>query len=65
MWRRVNLVWTDDSEESIASIFRVEKLASEESAWAGGCKLSHQPKTSNCVSTRNDSWTAEFREIWK
>jgi hypothetical protein len=24
MWRRVDLVWTDASEERIASIFRVE-----------------------------------------
>jgi hypothetical protein len=37
MWRRVDLVWTDVSEERIASIFRVEKSASEEPAWAGGC----------------------------
>jgi hypothetical protein len=29
MWRRVDLVWTDASEERIASIFRVEKSASE------------------------------------
>jgi hypothetical protein len=34
MWRRVDLVWTEVSEEHIASIFRVEKSASEESAWA-------------------------------
>jgi hypothetical protein len=31
MWRRVGLVWTDVSEERIASILRVEKSAS----WAG------------------------------
>jgi hypothetical protein len=37
MWRRVDLVWTDVSEERIASIFRVEKSASQEPAWAGGC----------------------------
>jgi hypothetical protein len=29
MWRLVDLVWTDVSEERIASIFRVEKSASE------------------------------------
>jgi hypothetical protein len=29
MWRRVYLVWTDVSEERIASIFRVEKSESE------------------------------------
>jgi ABC-type nitrate/sulfonate/bicarbonate transport system ATPase subunit len=32
MWRRVNLVRTDISEERIASIFRVEKFAREEPA---------------------------------
>jgi hypothetical protein len=39
MWRRVDLVWTDASEERIASIFRVEKSASEKPAWAGGQQL--------------------------
>jgi hypothetical protein len=39
MWRHVDLVWTDVSEEHIASIFRVEKSASEEPAWTGGCRL--------------------------
>jgi hypothetical protein len=33
MWRRVDLVWTDVSEERIAYIFKVEKSASEEPAW--------------------------------
>jgi hypothetical protein len=32
MWRCVDLVWTDVSEERIAYIFRVDKLASEEPA---------------------------------
>jgi hypothetical protein len=32
MWRHVDLVWTDGSEERIASIFRVEKSAGEERA---------------------------------
>jgi hypothetical protein len=45
MWRHVDLVWTDVSEERIASIFKVEKSASEEPPWAGGCRLSHQSKT--------------------
>jgi hypothetical protein len=31
MWRRVDLVWTDVTEEGIAPILRVEKSASEES----------------------------------
>jgi hypothetical protein len=43
MWRRVDLVRPDVSEESIASIFRVEKSASEEPAWAGGCRLQWAP----------------------
>jgi hypothetical protein len=43
MWCRVDLVnWTEFSEERIASIFRVEKSAREEPAWAVGCKLSSQ-----------------------
>jgi hypothetical protein len=40
MWRRVVLVWTDVSEERIASIFRVEQSASEEPAWAGAAGFS-------------------------
>jgi hypothetical protein len=36
-WRLVDLVWSDVSEERISCIFRVEKPASEEPAWAGGC----------------------------
>jgi hypothetical protein len=39
MWRLVDLVWTDVSEERIVSIFMVEKSASEEPEWAGGCSL--------------------------
>jgi hypothetical protein len=33
MWRRVDLVWTNVSEELTASAFRVEKTASEEPTW--------------------------------
>jgi hypothetical protein len=43
MWRRVDIVLTDVSEERIASIFRVEvkeKFASEEPASAGSDTLS-------------------------
>jgi hypothetical protein len=36
IWRCVDLVWTEVSEECVASIFRVEKSASEEPAWADG-----------------------------
>jgi hypothetical protein len=39
MWRRVDLVWTDVSEERITSIFKVEKSASEEPAWANKNQL--------------------------
>jgi hypothetical protein len=39
MWRHVDLVWTNVSEELIASIFRVEKSANEEPVWAGGCRV--------------------------
>jgi hypothetical protein len=42
MWYHVDVVWTDVSEERIASIFRVEKSASEEPAWAGGSTLKMQ-----------------------
>jgi hypothetical protein len=49
MWRRVDLVWTDVSEERIASIFRVEKSAIEEPAWAGGCRL-HSHRRENLKS---------------
>jgi hypothetical protein len=45
MWRRVDLVeWTYFTKERIASIFRVEKSASEEPAWAGGCRLATSRK---------------------
>jgi hypothetical protein len=47
--RILGLVWTDVSEERIASIFRVEKSASEEPVWAGGCRL--QP-TLSCSAER-------------
>jgi hypothetical protein len=42
MWRSVIFVWTDVSEDRIASIFRVEESASEEPAWASSCRLSCQ-----------------------
>jgi hypothetical protein len=45
MWRRVVPVkWSDVSEERIASIFRVEKSASEEPAWAGSSRLLPHPR---------------------
>jgi hypothetical protein len=39
MWHRVDLIWADVSEERIASMFRVEKSATEEPAWGGGYSL--------------------------
>jgi hypothetical protein len=48
MWRRVDLVWTDVSEERIASIFREEKSVSYEPAWAGGCRL-HNLSNKNTI----------------
>jgi hypothetical protein len=39
MWPRVDRVWADVSDEHFASIFRLEKSASEEPVWAGGCRL--------------------------
>jgi hypothetical protein len=39
MWHRLVLAWNDVSEEGIASIFRVEKSASEKPASESGCRL--------------------------
>jgi hypothetical protein len=39
MWRCVDLVWTDVSEECIASIFKVENPVTEVPAWASGYSL--------------------------
>jgi hypothetical protein len=55
-WRRVDLVWTDVSEERIASIFRVEKSACEEPAWASGCRLSHQSKNTQLYMYIFNRW---------
>jgi hypothetical protein len=56
MWCRVDLVWTDVSEERIASIFRIEKSAFNEPAWAGGYSLLHLltlvPRTRNFLPWR-------------
>jgi hypothetical protein len=40
MWSRMDPVWIDVSGKRIASIFRVEKSASEEPARAGTCRQS-------------------------
>jgi hypothetical protein len=39
MWHRVDPVWTDVSEERVASNFTVEKSAREKPASVGGNKL--------------------------
>jgi hypothetical protein len=51
MWLYVNLALTDVLEERIASIFKVEKSASEEPASAGGCRLTHQSETTSYIRT--------------
>jgi hypothetical protein len=55
MWRRVDLVWNDVSEELMATIFSVEKSASEEPAWASGCRL-HR------LVLRSSVW--QFLDFW-
>jgi hypothetical protein len=55
MWRLVDLVWTDVSEEGVASIFRVEKSASEEPAWAGGYSLRNIPEDGILHSHRREN----------
>jgi hypothetical protein len=47
LWRHVDLAWTDVSEEDVASIFKVETSASEEPAWAGGCRLHGRDMSTN------------------
>jgi hypothetical protein len=49
MWRRVELGWTDVSEERIASIFMVEKSASKEPAWSGNRRLTPPPDKKKTV----------------
>jgi hypothetical protein len=39
MWQRVDLVWTNVSEQYIASNFKVDRSANEEPTWADGCSL--------------------------
>jgi hypothetical protein len=52
VWRRVDMVdWTDVSEDRIASIYRVEKSASEDPAGAG----SHPPEDGIIHSHRREN----------
>jgi hypothetical protein len=55
MWRRVDLVSTDVSEERIASIFKVEKSASEAPAWAGA------QSASECVELGSSKFSESER----
>jgi hypothetical protein len=58
MWRSVDLVnWTDVSVERITTIFWVEKSASQEPAWAGGCRSTrrHIPEDGILRSHRCDN----------
>jgi hypothetical protein len=61
MWHTVDLVQTDASEERIASIFRVEKSASEERAQAGGCRL--QMMEAICSSETSVHTRSTWRHI--
>jgi hypothetical protein len=66
MCRRVDLVnRTNVSEERIASIFRVEKSASEEPAWAGGCRLSRllPPSTDSRIRIFNNRIRFRY-QLW-
>jgi hypothetical protein len=49
MWCHVDLLWTDVSEECIAFIFSVKESASEESAWAGGCRSTRGHIPEDCI----------------
>jgi hypothetical protein len=63
MWRRVVLVWTDISEECIASIFKVEKFAREEPAWVGSYGFTYRTdsSTDNAVDLYWGGARLEFR----
>jgi hypothetical protein len=52
IWRRVDLVLTDVSDESIASIFRVEKNASEGPACFSTMKIEVIRSSETSVNTR-------------
>jgi hypothetical protein len=68
MWRCVDFALTDVSEERIASIFRVEKSASGEPAWAGGCRVSHQSEITSYIRTGREGvghmWNQQSWEGW-
>jgi hypothetical protein len=61
MWHRADLVWTDVSEERIAPIFRIEKSASEEAAWAGGSmrRQKHQRQEYHTWHKDPRSWSED------
>jgi hypothetical protein len=61
MWRRVNLMGTDISEERIASIFVVEKSASEEPAWS--CDMYRLQPPVQAGSSLADFYTLKMEAI--
>jgi hypothetical protein len=65
MWRRVDLVWTDVSEERIASFLRVGKSASEEPASAGRFKQNLQDTTSQKTAVFICSYRRENLRSYK
>jgi hypothetical protein len=65
MWRRVALAWTDVSEERVASIFRVEKSASEEPVWEGGFETSVHTRTTRRHIQENGILHSHLRENLK
>jgi hypothetical protein len=60
MWRRVDLVWTEVSEERIASIFRVEKSTSV-SRWLQDADFS----TLKMEAIRSTETSVHTRFIWR
>jgi hypothetical protein len=64
IWRRVALVWTDVSEECIASIFRIEKSSNEEPTWAGGWRWRLGTET-DPVSEKSCFLFSRILDDWK
>jgi hypothetical protein len=62
MWRRVDIVLTDISEERIASIFRVEKISKRGTSVSGSTSTEPSPflSTDFPCSPSLFSYTAEF-----
>jgi hypothetical protein len=64
MWHHVDLVWTELLEESIASIFRVEKSRVRNQHEQVASRLSHQSKTpSYTYKNSGREWEGSTWEI--